>query len=557
MISGTTNRIRYSGNGVLDTYPYPFQILANSDLIVYVAGTLQTLDVQYTVTEAGEVDGGNVVFGVDHIPANEAIIVIIRNLPTTQLVDYTSGGRFPAETHETALDRLVMINQRLLEKLGRVPMIAETLGLSGIELAEPGAGKYLRWNVAGDGIDAIEAVEDLGNFTQSGTGAVSRTAISKMGEVRSVKDFGAAGDGVTDDTNAFTDALAAINPTDGGALYVPSGNYNANVVINGRNNLRIFGDGLSTQIEPDAGSAFTITNSEYMRMSNLVAKGPGPGLNIAGSAQSIFEKLWVEVSTNDAIYIDGDENCEMTFRDALMWSGDNKVCFHYVRTDGVDTGGIYLFNVRAGVGASATGKNGFKFESSHSSITNIYVMLANTVADAFTENAYVFDNVGNINGVDVWGAITGDSKAVMYINNCSAMRLIAPRLANNHASGYIVEIDEASIDINLIDMLAYGADGITVIYFAATFTGNNVRVHNPYAYVGSYTFTNTSAHLVNSNIFSGNSIYPAVDNVFYLGKNDDDSPFAWKGVILKDTTDGKYYRIEVINGVVTATDLSD
>jgi len=26
---------------------------------------------------------------------------------------------------------------------------------------------------------------------------------------------------------------------------------------------------------------------------------------------------------------------------------------------------------------------------------------------------------------------------------------------------------------------------------------------------------------------------------------------------LKDTTDGKYYRIEVINGVVTATDLTD
>jgi len=53
------------------------------------------------------------------------------------------------------------------------------------------------------------------------------------------------------------------------------------------------------------------------------------------------------------------------------------------------------------------------------------------------------------------------------------------------------------------------------------------------------------------------NIYPHTDDTYYLGKNDDDTPFAWKGVILKDTTDGNYYKIEVINGVVTATDLTD
>ena len=52
-------------------------------------------------------------------------------------------------------------------------------------------------------------------------------------------------------------------------------------------------------------------------------------------------------------------------------------------------------------------------------------------------------------------------------------------------------------------------------------------------------------------------VRPTTDDTYYLGLNDDDSPQAWKGVILKDTTDGKYYRIEVINGVVTATDLTD
>ena len=63
---------------------------------------------------------------------------------------------------------------------------------------------------------------------------------------------------------------------------------------------------------------------------------------------------------------------------------------------------------------------------------------------------------------------------------------------------------------------------------------------------GAETFLRTSG-----------DFYPDTDNSYYLGKNDDDTPLAWKGVILKDTTNGTYYRIEIINGVITATSLTD
>jgi len=55
-------------------------------------------------------------------------------------------------------------------------------------------------------------------FQPSGTGAVARSAQEKMLDLVSVKDFGAVGDGVTDDTAAFQ---AAIN-SGARSIYVPS-----------------------------------------------------------------------------------------------------------------------------------------------------------------------------------------------------------------------------------------------------------------------------------------------------------------------------------------------
>ena len=52
--------------------------------------------------------------------------------------------------------------------------------------------------------DWLQDVNDLTyNFTQSGTGAVPRAAQDKMREVVSLKDFGAVGDGVTNDKSAI------------------------------------------------------------------------------------------------------------------------------------------------------------------------------------------------------------------------------------------------------------------------------------------------------------------------------------------------------------------
>lgn len=61
--------------------------------------------------------------------------------------------------------------------------------------------------------------------TGTGTAELSQTVETKLRETISVKDFGAVGDGVADDTNAFIGAAAQINAQGGGVLYVPTGTY--------------------------------------------------------------------------------------------------------------------------------------------------------------------------------------------------------------------------------------------------------------------------------------------------------------------------------------------
>jgi hypothetical protein len=67
------------------------------------------------------------------------------------------------------------------------------------------------------------ATADGVRFTQAGTGAVTRTVEDKLRDIVSVKDFGAVGNGIIDDTNALVAAAAALQ--NGQQLDFGSGTY--------------------------------------------------------------------------------------------------------------------------------------------------------------------------------------------------------------------------------------------------------------------------------------------------------------------------------------------
>lgn len=83
---------------------------------------------------------------------------------------------------------------------------------------------------------------DIG-FQQSGTGAVTRTTQDKLRDTVSLKDFGAVGNNVADDTAAINAFLAAVAA--GAQGFIPAGNYRFTAPLNAvsAHNVSIIGPG--------------------------------------------------------------------------------------------------------------------------------------------------------------------------------------------------------------------------------------------------------------------------------------------------------------------------
>lgn len=185
-------------------------------------------------------------------------------------------------------------------------------------------------------------------FTQSGTGAVTRTVQSKLTDVVSVKDFGAKGDGVTDDTAAIQAAINSIptNQETSYGIYFPAGNYLTTSNLNVSSRLIIFyGDGpLASVIRPQS----TVSNALSIDCTGLPVKISCVyqlGIREYGSAPST---TLIKVSNTTDVFLD---NLYLQCSGRLIdhGPGNNFAMWNQIR--GEAYGGLEAIRFRGGGGS--------------------------------------------------------------------------------------------------------------------------------------------------------------------------------------------------------------
>lgn len=204
------------------------------------------------------------------------------------------------------------------------------------------------------GITVKAAVGSFG-YQPAGTGAVATTIQSKLREFVSVKDFGAVGNGVANDTTAFLNAFAT-----GKAVYAPAGTYLTDIQTMPSNSY-LFGDGATTIIKPltpDVRSALgtlpaanqfisNVTLRDIKLLGAVASSGFSEQKHLAafnGVRNLIIERCIFEGFRGDGLYIgtgngDGFErhNENVIVRDCVFdgVNNDNRQGISIIDIDGI------------------------------------------------------------------------------------------------------------------------------------------------------------------------------------------------------------------------------
>ena len=159
-------KIVHTGDGAKTTFTYDFLVFNANEMTVYLDSILQTTG--WSITGLDNPTGGTVVF--DTAPADQVEVKLLRSVPYTQLVDYRPHDPFPAETHEAALDRIVMMIQQVLDETNssvKIPVESP----DGFELIFPlpGAGEFIKYTSDGTKLETAD-IYNLGeNIVPSAT----------------------------------------------------------------------------------------------------------------------------------------------------------------------------------------------------------------------------------------------------------------------------------------------------------------------------------------------------------------------------------------------------
>lgn len=268
-VQSENNIVRTEGDGSIVAFDYNFPIVSDDHLEVYLDGVLQGSG--YTVTGVGDPNGGTVTFSV--APGDTVQVILRRFVPYTQLVDYITGDKFPADTHEAGLDLAMMAASQLQEQFDRTIRFPITSSATSSELPDPDDsdnwGKAYVLDSAGAGISMhpitgggdIEVLTTKGDLVYHAGSSVTRLPLGsnyskliseitpkwKSQAVFYVSDLYTP-DGVTDDYTSLQSILTAYTGTTPATIVFENGKtYNLSRSLVTHSNVILEGNGATLQ----------------------------------------------------------------------------------------------------------------------------------------------------------------------------------------------------------------------------------------------------------------------------------------------------------------------
>lgn len=152
-----TQTITALGNGVTTNYTIGFTFHDNDHVVVYREEQSSTPYVRTLIAQgagaakftiSGGDPGTTVVMGT--APTSTQRLIIKRVTPKTQIVDYVETDAFPAEDHEEAMDKLVLLLQEIQADVDTKVGLEEASTADTPTFPDPVADRFLLWNATAD-----------------------------------------------------------------------------------------------------------------------------------------------------------------------------------------------------------------------------------------------------------------------------------------------------------------------------------------------------------------------------------------------------------------------